>query len=464
MLAMRHRRNACAIVALAAALLASPARAGHEAGAAYVKDHGYDGPRTCEVCHPGTARAFLDTVHWTHAARTSRVKGADPKVAWGMLNRSYTFCNGNDLANDLKESPPNAAGRTKFSGCSSCHPGDHLSGVGSTGPQAEQAIDCLLCHARDYDYSKRRPRRTSDGRVAMGQDRSTEAAVSVGRPGVKNCMICHESAGGGPLMKRGFAYDASHDVHAAKGMVCADCHRARDHRIPTGLDPNLWASDGVAVSCSDAACHGSKPHRDADYDAHVQRLACQACHVTGVGGAIVKDFVRWNRNETGFFEPSTIERPPLGAAPGYAWHDGSVRNEPHFVGPAATRASPGAKIFPFKVFEGRAYFDRRTGQLLVLDFGPPIATGDTLAGAAAAARTLGLPAYDPVPGWQTVYFGANHLVTRKGALTCEACHSPTGRLDFTSLGYEAAEVQARNLRSPSLWFDRLHAKERARDE
>ena len=53
-----------------------------------------------------------------------------------------------------------------------------------------------------------------------------------------------------------------------------------------------------------------------------------------------------------------------------------------------------------KEHPGKAYFDRKTGTLLSMDFAPPMATGDTLAGVASAAKTLGIKEYDPVPGWR----------------------------------------------------------------
>jgi hypothetical protein len=456
------------LAALAAALplvvFAEPAPAAprHQDGADYIRQNGYQGPKTCETCHEGTARKFLGTVHWKHASRAPHVKGADPKVEWGMRNRSYTFCNGNDIVNNLKESPANEKGKTKFSGCNSCHPGDHVNDVGSTGPAAEASIDCLICHSSAYDYSKRKAFKAADGKVVMGQDRGLEAALAVGRPSVKNCMTCHESAGGGVLIKRGFAFDAEHDAHAAKAMVCVDCHKAKDHRVPTGLDPNNWASDGVLITCAD--CHGEKPHQDADYDAHTARVACQTCHIPTTGGAVAKDFTRWTKLESGFWEPSTINRGPQQATPVYAWYAGQVLNAPHFIGPMGQRQDKAARITPFKVYEGRAFYDRLTGQLLTMDFGPPIASGDALAGVASAARTLGLAKYDPVPGWQTVYFASSHLVTRTGALTCEKCHAPTGRLDFEALGYPKAEVEKRHLRSAALWFDKQLAKDRAKED
>lgn len=455
---MRLAQSAAFLLGVA---LAS-ARADEHPGNQYVRDNGYEGSKTCETCHPGTAKAFLGTVHWKHASKAPNVEGADPKQEWGMKNRIYTFCNGNDVVNDLKEIPANAAGKTKLVGCNTCHPGNHLSDERATGPEAEQAIDCLLCHSSKYDYSKRKPYKAADGKVAMGQDRSVEAASAVGKPSVKNCMTCHESAGGGPLIKRGFAFDAAHDAHAAKGMTCVSCHATKDHRIPTGHDPNNWASDGVRVACSD--CHGDAPHRDADYDAHTAKIACQTCHIPTTGGAVAKDFTRWTKTETGFYEPATIKRAPSDTAPAYAWFDGTVVNRPHLIGPKGSRTDGRSRITPFKIYEGRAYYDRKTGQLLSMDFAQPTATGDTLAGVASAAKTLKLGKVDPVPGWQTIYFANSHLVTKDKALTCDRCHTANGRLDFEALGYPKAEIEKRKLRSASLWFDKLLAKELKKED
>jgi len=162
-------------------------------GRAKLEKDGYKGPESCEECHPGKAKEFLSTVHWKHSSKVTNVDGIDPEKEYGMLNRIYTMCNGNDTVNDLKEIPPNEVGKTKFTGCNTCHPGNHLSDVASTGPEAEKAIDCLICHSTDYDYRLRKPYKDESGRIVIGQDRTTKAALSIGRPTVKNCMICHES-------------------------------------------------------------------------------------------------------------------------------------------------------------------------------------------------------------------------------------------------------------------------------
>lgn len=446
-------------VLIAAFLAGATAAAKEHPGRAYIEKNGYSGPATCEAagCHPGTAKAFLSTVHWKHASRVTGVDNVDPSAEYGMKNRIYTMCNGNDTVNNLKEVPPNPkTGKTKFTGCNTCHPGDHLSDVGSTGKEAEAAIDCLLCHSSAYDYRLRKPFKDEKGRVVMGQDRSVKAAIAVGKPGIKNCMVCHEAAGGGVLVKRGFLFTRETDVHAGKGMVCVDCHGAKDHRIPTGYDPNNWANDGVRLACSD--CHGEKPHADDDTNRHVARIACQTCHIPRTGGALAKDFTRWTQGEDGFFEPTTLRRETNETTPAYAWYNRTVANTPTFIGPKGSRSDKESRIYPFKIYEGKAYFDRKTGNLLSMDFAPPMATGDTLAGVASAAKTLGIGEYDPVPGWQTVYFGSSHLVTKKNALSCANCHAPNGVLNFSELGYTPGEI--RRLTSAALYFDKMAEKQK----
>lgn len=439
---------------LAALLLGAAAQAGEHEGNETIRKNGYKGPATCEECHPGKAKEFLGTVHWTHASKVTNVERTDPKQSYGMKNRIYTMCNGNDLVNSLKEIPPSPeTGKTKFTGCNTCHPGNHIQDVGSTGPEAEAAIDCLVCHSTKYDYSRRKPFKDAEGRVVMGQDRSTEAALAIGKPTVKNCMVCHESAGGGVLVKRGFLFTAETDAHAAKGMVCVDCHKAKDHRIPTGLDPNNWANDGLRLTCADGGCHKPAPHQDAELNRHTARIACQTCHIPRTGGAFAKDFTKWTQGSDKFYEPATLRKDANETAPAYAWYNGKVANTPRFIGPKGSRKDRTSRIFPFKVFEGKGYFDRKTGNLLAMDFAPPMSNGDTLQGVASAAKTMGIKSYDPVPGWQTTYFGSNHLVAPKDkALSCQNCHARNGVLNFRELGYSAKETE--RLTSAEVYFDK----------
>ena len=92
-----------------------------------------------------------------------------------------------------------------------------------------------------------------------------------------------------------------------------------------------------------------------------------------------------------------------------------------------------------------------------MDFAPPMANGDALAGVASAAKTLGIKSYTPTPGWQTVYFGSNHLVTSK-ALFCANCHAPNGVLSFKELGYSEKEIV--KLTSPEIYMEEVLKKQK----
>ena len=450
--------------ALVVVAMAATSQAGVHQGRESLEKSGYQGPETCEECHPGTAKAFLDTVHWKHASKVTNVDGLDPKKEYGMKNRVYVMCNGNDIVNNLKEIPKSPeTGKTKFSGCNTCHPGNHLSDVGSTGPEAEKAIDCLICHSTDYDFRQRKAFKDEKGQVIMGQDRSTKAALSIAKPTVKNCMVCHEAAGGGVIVKRGFVFTKDTDVHAAKGLVCVDCHKAKNHKIPTGLDPNNWANDGVLLSCADLSCHGGKPHKDAGLNRHSAKVACQTCHITRTGGAFAKDFTVWEQGSDKFYEPTTLKKEANETTPVYAWYNGRVKNTPHFIGPKGSKRDGKSKITPFKIFQGKAFYDKKSGELLSMDFAPPMANGNTRAGVESAARTLGMKnpaavAKNAVTGWQTIYFGSNHLVTKEKALNCANCHAPNGVLNLKELGYTDKEIL--KLTSPEIYIKHLAEKQK----
>jgi len=257
-------------------------------------------------------------------------------------------------------------------------------------------------------------------------------------------------------VKRGFSFTKETDVHAAHNMVCVDCHQAKNHKMPTGYDPNNWANDGVRIGCAD--CHTEGPHKDADYNRHTARIACQTCHIPRTGGAVAKDFTKWEKKDDMFFEPSTLKREANETVPVYAWYNKTVKNTAHFIGPKGSRADKKSKIYPFKIFEGKAFFDKRTDDLLSMDFAPPMATGNALAGVASAAKILGLKNYQPIPGWQIVYFGSNHLVTTKSkALTCTNCHAVNGVINFSNLGYSVKEVK--KLTSASIYFEKMLQKQ-----
>ena len=69
-----------ATAATAPAATAASAPAEHP-GKSFIEQNGYEGPKTCENCHPGKAAEFLNTVHWKHRSPAHyRKEGIDPKT------------------------------------------------------------------------------------------------------------------------------------------------------------------------------------------------------------------------------------------------------------------------------------------------------------------------------------------------------------------------------------------------
>jgi hypothetical protein len=164
----------------------------------------------------------------------------------------------------------------------------------------------------------------------------------------------------------------------------------------------------------------------------------------------------------GFYEPTTLKKEANETTPVYAWFNGTVANTPHFIGPKGSRQDGKSKIFPFKIYQAKAFYNKLDGQLLTMDFAQPMATGNTLAGVASAAKTLGIKKYDPVPGWQTIYFASSHLVTKAKAFSCENCHAPNGVLNFKALGYTDEEIA--KLTSPAEYFQEYVKKQKEKEE
>ena len=114
-------------------------------------------------------------------------------------------------------------------GCGMCHIGGGPMPVGPTSATEadKERIDCLICHATTYDTKVRFPEKVN-GTWVLPQDRSLEAARSVGRTTQDNCLRCHYVPLSG--YKRGA--DLKEDVHYQRGMSCTRCHRVEGRGSP----------------------------------------------------------------------------------------------------------------------------------------------------------------------------------------------------------------------------------------
>lgn len=461
-------------------------------GTEAIRANGFDGPETCGVCHSDALRQVTHSVHWYAATEVRNVKGLPDGTWWGMVNRECALAGSTALANwtaatDGRFTPQSA-------GCGMCHIGG-LAGPplppGRDATDAEAAtVDCLVCHARDYDMSKRTTVvDDGTGRKHWGQDRSLDAALSITRvPTADACLRCHEHAFSRDY-KRGTPYEPTNDVHAAAGLPCTTCHVTREHKIAKGQnESDMVANDlpDVPVACSN--CHGRAPHRGTDaavLDAHTTRIACQTCHIPVVSGVVsenwgepVKDDADGPTSALSKYDgipaladtwvPTvTIDR----GAPDHVWRvantAGSRNAQSWMAFTTATRQSDDAAIFPVRGLTQILLFDRTVkmwqapGMAFVKDqpgmadfpmlLAPNRAvynaTGDITRAIEAGvqpAEAMGLHWSGEWMSMQvpaTSYISVNHGVKRIG-LGCRDCHSPNGVLDFAALGYEQQEVAA----------------------
>ncbi len=290
----------------------------------------YEGPETCLGCHQSVSVPdgnghwrteslkdnILGTVHFSFNVKqgfsTWGFNGEKVEnLPLGKIDRacgipgSFTWTGWAALI-EAKD------GQVYSEGCGQCHIGGQygpstgtmLPGYKPTNAEFE-AIDCLICHARDYDMNKKQVVRDPDGRLRWDQDRSMQAMMSIQKPPAETCLRCHQHNHGGDFFvdnavakatgydhprllhhgaKRGNPYASGWDVHASAGMQCIDCHVTAGHRIARGeMGTDLVGNDlpGVEVSCT--KCHGAEPHARGEFAAelntHTEKVACETCHI-----------------------------------------------------------------------------------------------------------------------------------------------------------------------------------------
>ncbi len=244
-------------------------------------------------------------------------------------------------------------------GCGQCHIGgnyhpatEKMMPIGDVPDVAKQGIDCLICHAAEYDMNQRYVIEDKAG-LRWNQDRSMRSAMTVGRATNQNCLNCHQHNMGGDAYihnvaakslgdkhrrllhtgaKRGNPFSPQDDVHAAAGIKCTDCHEPEGHKIPRGRKGvDLVATDLPDKDVTCESCHSRAPHNLSEHRAllngHVARLACETCHITQLqdNNVVLRDWVHptWNAEE-GIWTPTDIYR---SGEPGkgmlYLWFNGN---------------------------------------------------------------------------------------------------------------------------------------------
>jgi octaheme c-type cytochrome (tetrathionate reductase family) len=417
--------------------------------------------KACLQCHEKQASDFMKTVHWTWSSR-QKIGGKD--VDLGKINAVNNFC----IA--LPSNEPR---------CTSCHAGYGWKDASFDFSKPEN-VDCLVCHDTTGTYKKlpagaghpaykdlELPPKS--GKVWPAVD-LLKVARSVGKTSRETCGACHFFGGGGDHVKHG-DLDSSlvkptraMDVHmGGANMTCTSCHRAEKHVIPGKALSVSVSGSGLTLNCTD--CHAGTPHKNNPrLDMHVDRIACQTCHVPTFARTLPTK-VWWDWSTAGKDQMVVKDRYGLptydkmkgdfrwakDVVPVYIWFNGSSERVlmgekvdaskiVHLNNPNGSRADRASKITPFKLMRGKQPYDSSTGQIAVPHLFGPGGYWQTYDWSTAIGNGMKLAGlnYSGNFGWveTDMYWKVNHMVVPKAqALRCDDCHQARGRMDWKALGY-----------------------------
>jgi octaheme c-type cytochrome (tetrathionate reductase family) len=397
--------------------------------------------RACLDCHEEAGQEMLSSVHFKWEGEPVMLPGRDEPVTIGKKSQLNNFCIGI---------------QSNWPACTSCHAGYGWEDAGFDFT-AEEKVDCLVCHDQSGQYVK-----GSAGRPVDGVD-LVLAAQSVSTPTRSNCGTCHFNGGGGEAVKHGdldnSLLNPSPDVDVHMGrhdFECVDCHRTENHQI-SGHAISVSPEIGTPLACTD--CHAADVHADERINAHVDTVACQTCHVP-LGAVRDATKMVWDWSTAGQDIPEdahvylkikgsfVYERAFL---PEYAWFNGSADRyilgdtiDPSQVTvlnqPLGDINDPGARIWPFKIHQGRQPYDPLYNILLQVKTageGGYWSQFDWDLAARLGTEAAGLP-YSGNVGFAdtSMYWSLTHMVVPgEQALQCSDCHGAGGRMDWQALGY-----------------------------
>ncbi|MFZ3047827.1 MAG: hypothetical protein WA151_18080, partial [Desulfatirhabdiaceae bacterium] len=367
-----------------------------------------------------------------------------------------------------------------WNACGSCHVGLGEKPETTATLAQTQNIDCLICHQKDYKRKKVNGVFVPDAEnmtITMDQ-----AIQTVHKPVRANCIPCHAKGGGGDNNKRGdmalahaTTTDRNFDVHMAStgaNLTCQQCHTTQNHRI-AGRGSDLRQTDlDVKMNCSTAVCHSNKStssgHETADVNRHINRVACQTCHI--------KTYAR-NATDTTATESTEVYRtwliPEWSAAlnrweplitrgsdlkPEYSFWNGtswnySLNETARYE--VATGTFPtsrpegdingsGSVLYPFKYKKALQPYAESLGVLVALDTAVYFSTGDYDQAVKSGLSNMGYPDTTPYQSIDTdTYQLITHEVMPKGnALSCAQCHTSTAtQMNLKDMGYAMKGTQ-----------------------
>ena len=454
-----------------------------------IQENGYQGAQTCAMCHQDALDEIVHTAHWTLSSPVRNVQGLPDSTWWGMANRECALAGSTSPSNWTAST--NGKATVQAAGCGLCHIGSLTQAPmpGATPTDAEKnTVDCLVCHAKDYDWQKRATLVQDSTGAHWGEDMSMKAALSITKtPTNQACLRCHEHAFSDDY-KRGTPYTPQNDVHAAAGISCVTCHITEHHKIAKGqYESDMAANDlpDVAVTCSN--CHGDAPHRGRNAEAlneHTRKLACQTCHITQVSGIAYENWGKPQKDDIHGMYSALSKFDKIPSIHGiYVPTDTIVKSHPSYIWRIANKTgnkdaqswmafetsnikTDGAKIFPARGLTQVMLFDKKLKMwqapgMAFLKNNPEMANFPLLlapnrevynkTGSVKAAIDAGMKPFEAmglkwsgewmamqVPG--TSYISVNHGI-KKAGLSCNSCHTKNGVMDFKALGYTPAQIK-----------------------
>ncbi|MCK5336030.1 MAG: tetrathionate reductase family octaheme c-type cytochrome [Gammaproteobacteria bacterium] len=430
--------------------------------------------KACLSCHTEAGKHFMKSIHWTW-----EYTHPETGQKLGKKNLVNTFCT-------------NSRGNEGM--CAQCHAG--YGWKDESFDFSNQAnIDCLVCHDRTGDYYKTPPSTGNKACSIMFKNKKpidlVKVAQNIGLPGRENCGSCHFYGGGGDGVKHG-DLDSSLkkpnkqlDVHMdAEGLnfACTECHVSKKH-IWAGSRYNVIAKDtggtgkpglrrdvATCESCHDDTPHAGDSLEGIKLNQHVEKIACQTCHIPTIarGGVATKTDWDWRTagktiNGEGYKEKKYTQADGAHRAtyksikgsfkyaenfvPYYDWFDGQMiyttvdmKFDPN-SGPIEVNGFKGdagdgkSRIWPFKRMHTIQPYDKGNNTLVYMhlwgddkdaywgnyDFGKAIRAG---------MEKNNIP-YSGEYGFVDTYsfWPITHMVAPKeAAVDCNDCHSQQGRM------------------------------------
>lgn len=430
---------------------------GGESGGTGIAEHSdlrYQGPATCLACHEDVGHDVLGSTHYLWNGDTPYMLNAQGIPQGKNAGAVNAYC-GNILGN--------------WDGCSTCHIG--LGAKPQPAATTEQLanIDCLICHQEAYKRKREGDVMVPD--VANMSISMDEAVRTVHKPTRATCLQCHAKAGGGDAVKRGdlalataHTTDEDYDVHMATtgaNLSCQDCHRPQGHRFP-GKGSDIRPTDlDQPLECASSGCHEASPHESRGLNRHLDRVACQTCHVPVYGkdasdsvaseateiyrswksgteslerpyhpvttkaNNLIPVYRHWNRYSDNYLLFDEIHANPDTGTYQTSVPDGAV-------------GDPESKLYPFKYKQSDYPLRTASNELIALDTSEFFTSANAHDATVAGLVNMGYSATDNYEWVITdTYQLLNHQVSKdENALRCADCHMNTSRMDLQrDLGY-----------------------------